>query len=55
MLELLGRLVESAPAESIFAVESDERFDFHLLPDKNAWDVRACPPAVVGIYVRPVG
>jgi 16S rRNA (guanine966-N2)-methyltransferase len=50
MLELIGSLIQAAPQGSVFAVESDRRFDFHRLPDPNAWDLRAYPPAVVGIY-----
>jgi 16S rRNA (guanine966-N2)-methyltransferase len=50
MLTLLAELMQSAPAESIFAVEADARFDFQGLPDPADWDVRAYPPAVVGIY-----
>jgi len=50
MLDLIGRFIQSAPAASIFAVESDTRFDFSQLPDPENWDVRPYPPAVVGIY-----
>ena len=50
MLELIGGLVGSAPAESLFAVEADGRFDFATLPDADNWDVRRYGPAVVGIY-----
>jgi 16S rRNA (guanine966-N2)-methyltransferase len=53
MLELVGGLTRSAPGESVFALESDRRFDFGLLSDAEAWDVRAYPPAVVGIYRKP--
>jgi 16S rRNA (guanine966-N2)-methyltransferase len=53
MLQLIGGLMQSAPAGSIFLVESDGRFDFGLLPEAEAWDLRSYPPAVVGIYVRP--
>ena len=53
MLRLIGGLMESAPPQSIFVVESDGRFDFGLLPEGEAWDVRSSPPAVVGIYLRP--
>ena len=53
MLRLIGGLMESAPPQSIFVVESDGRFDFGLLPEAEAWDVRSYPPAVVGMYVRP--
>lgn len=52
MLELLGGLVATAPLESIFVVEADERFDFNRLPAAELWDVRPYPPAVVGIYTK---
>ena len=48
MLDLVGAVLDHAPAESIIVVEADERFDFALLPGET-WDVRAYPPAVVGI------
>jgi 16S rRNA G966 N2-methylase RsmD len=54
ILEMIGGLQELAPADSIFAVESDGRFDFTLLPEAEAWDVRSYPPAVVGIYRKRV-
>ena len=50
MLPLIGGLLEAAPAESLFAVESDARFDFGLLPDAPSWNVRKYAPAVVGLY-----
>lgn len=49
MLALVGGLIERAPAESVFVVESDTRFDTSLLPPMPAWDVRQYPPAVVAI------
>lgn len=56
MLSLITTVIEHAPAESIFLVEADERFDFQLLPGEVAqergdpgWDVRTYPPAVVGV------
>jgi 16S rRNA (guanine966-N2)-methyltransferase len=49
MMALVERLLENAPAGSLFAVEADERFDFGLLPAADQWDVRAYPPALVGI------
>ena len=52
MLDLIAGLMESAPAQSIFVVESDRRFDFGLLPEAETWDVRRYPPAVVGIHVK---
>jgi 16S rRNA (guanine966-N2)-methyltransferase len=50
MLELIGGLIETAPENSVFVVEADERFDFALLPEADKWDVRTCAPAVIGIY-----
>ena len=50
MLALLGGLIASAPNESIFVVEADERFDFGLLPAPHAWDIRRYAPAMIGIY-----
>ncbi|MBU4399622.1 MAG: RsmD family RNA methyltransferase [Planctomycetes bacterium] len=50
MLELIEGLIGSAPAESVFVVEADARFDFRLLPDPGAWNVRSYPPAVAGIF-----
>ena len=50
MLELIGGLIRSAPAESIFVVEADARFNFQTLPDPQAWNIRPYPPAVVGIF-----
>jgi 16S rRNA (guanine(966)-N(2))-methyltransferase RsmD len=50
VLELLRGMIAVAPLKSVFAVESDERFDFKLLPTPDAWDVRTYPPAVVGVF-----
>ena len=55
MLQLLERLLTAAPAESLFAVEADERFNFSELPAADEWDVRTYPPSVVGIYHRTNG
>lgn len=49
MMDLIGGLMRSAPAESLFVVEADERFEVALLPDAQAWDVRRYGPAVVAI------
>ncbi len=49
MLALIEQILRNAPADSMFAVEADERFDFSLLPLAGDWDVREYPPAVVGI------
>lgn len=50
MLELIGSLIQRAPAGSIFAVEADDRFDFNTLPHADAWNIRIYPPAHVGIF-----
>jgi 16S rRNA (guanine966-N2)-methyltransferase len=52
ILALVGRLMEAAPAESMFAVEADRRFDFRQLPSAEEWDVRGYPPAVVGVWTK---
>ena len=54
MLELLRRLLDVAPAKSLFAVEADERFDFGLLPNAADWDIRSYPPAILGIWEKPL-
>jgi 16S rRNA (guanine966-N2)-methyltransferase len=53
MLRLIGPLMKRAPAESIVVVESDCRFDFGLLPEAEAWQVRTYQPAMLGIYHKP--
>jgi 16S rRNA (guanine966-N2)-methyltransferase len=50
MLELLAELFRQASPGSMFVVEADARFDFSLLPESAAWDVRPYPPAIVGLY-----
>ncbi len=55
-LDLIARVQEYAPASSILIIEADELFKFDLLlgadPSKasDAWDIRAYPPAVVGVW-----
>jgi 16S rRNA (guanine966-N2)-methyltransferase len=49
MLQLVAQLWHAAPVGSTFMVETDERFDFSLLPEPALWDVRSYPPAHVGI------
>lgn len=48
LLEMLGRLWETAPRESAFVVEADDRFDFGLLP-ADGWDIRDYAPARVAL------
>lgn len=52
MLQLLTRLIEMSPPHSLFAVESDERFDFRELPEADQWDIRPYPPAILGLWVK---
>lgn len=54
MMDLMGFLFQSAPAESVLVAESDDQFDMRRLPDPEGWDVRTYPPAVVGIYRKNV-
>jgi 16S rRNA (guanine966-N2)-methyltransferase len=49
MLALLKRLWDAAAQTSVMVVEADEGFDFSTLPEAEAWNIRAYPPAVVGI------
>jgi 16S rRNA (guanine966-N2)-methyltransferase len=50
MLDLITRWVKLGPAGSQVVVEADERFDFGSLVEAQKWDIRAYPPASVGIY-----
>ncbi len=49
LLEMIGQLVEVAPDESIFIVESDTRFDAKTLPEADQWSVRKYSPALVSV------
>ncbi len=49
MRALLAEMVAAAPAESMFVVEADDRFDMSSLPQADDWDVRDYTPAIVGI------
>ncbi len=53
--ELISSLLEQAPAGSLFVVESDQRFDWEnvkALTPGSDWDIRAYPPAVVGLIKK---
>ena len=52
MLQLLNHLIEKSPPDSLFAVESDNRFDFRELPAADQWDIRPYPPAILGIWEK---
>jgi len=56
MLSLIAAVVQHAPPGSTIVVESDQRFDFAVMPegvklerDDPGWDVRTYAPAVVGV------
>jgi 16S rRNA (guanine966-N2)-methyltransferase len=48
MLDLISRIREAAPPDSILIVEAEVPFDFTVLPGE--WDVRTYNPAAVGIW-----
>jgi 16S rRNA (guanine(966)-N(2))-methyltransferase RsmD len=53
ILEMLHRLVDLAPSESMFVIEADHRFDITLLPrlpEPNR--IRTYPPAVIAIFTK---
>ena len=50
VLTAIENLIEAAPSESIFVVESDARFDQKKLPNPNKWKVRKYSPAIVAVY-----
>ncbi len=54
-LEMLQLLYDHAPEESVFVVESDNRFDFELLQlaEENDLRRRGYPPAEIGVYRKP--
>lgn len=49
MLALIQQVMNAAPAESVFVVEADERFDMAKLTPQCEWLVRAYLPAVLAI------
>lgn len=53
LLKMIADLMEIAPEESIFVVESDSRFAPESLPQPEAWTVRKYSPAVVSIFRKP--
>jgi len=53
MLEMLNRLVVLAPADSVFVIEADQRFDLTSLPripEPNR--IRTYSPAVIAIFTK---
>lgn len=49
MLILIHSLVDVAPMESLFVVESDQRFDTTDLPDGLTWETRHYAPAYISV------
>lgn len=49
MLTLIHQVMNAAPADSVFVVEADERFEMAKLTSQCDWLVRAYPPAVLAI------
>ena len=47
VMTMLESLIALAPAESIFVVESDRRFDHSHLPSADDWVIREYSPAVI--------
>jgi len=52
VLAMLSQLIEQSPPGSLLAVEADNRFDFHELPDAGRWDTRSYPPAILAIWEK---
>ena len=57
MFDLIRRIQEHAPADSLLIVEAEEPFDFDVIRNAQTeignsgdWDVRVYHPAVVGIW-----
>jgi 16S rRNA (guanine966-N2)-methyltransferase len=53
MLDMLNRLVDLAPVDSMFVIEADQRFDLTLLPRIPMPNrIRSYPPAVIAIFTK---
>lgn len=51
MKQLIQTVIRQAPENSLLVLEANQEFDLSNLPDRDQWDVRTYPPAVVGIHV----
>lgn len=49
LIDLITRLMDAAPDDSVFVVECDENFDHLQLPSTLDWDVRTYRPAVIAM------
>ena len=52
LLEMIGGMLNAAPAGSLFVVESNEDFDLKLLPNFAHWESRHYSPAVVSVFKK---
>ena len=52
MISMIEGLLNVAPEESIFVVESDSRFDLKRLPQPMEWTTRKYAPAIVSILKK---
>ncbi len=52
LLKLIDSLLQAAPEDSVFVVESDDRFDSRTLPIFDKWRVREYSPAIIHVW-RP--
>ncbi len=50
LMDMVSGLFQAAPEDSLFVVESDERFDTGQLPSSDAWFSRQYSPALISIY-----
>ncbi len=55
LMDMLVSLMQSAPPNSLFVVESDERFNTELLPRSDQWFSRQYAPALISIYRESKG
>lgn len=49
MIKLINSIMQMAPDESSFVVESDDRFALETLPEFDRWDIRHYAPAIVAV------
>jgi 16S rRNA (guanine966-N2)-methyltransferase len=52
MMKLVSEIIEYAPLDSLIVLEFDDRFSEDQLPDRQNWDVRRYPPAVIAVYEK---
>ncbi|MDR2757200.1 MAG: RsmD family RNA methyltransferase [Planctomycetaceae bacterium] len=53
ILEMLQHLLDSAPSGSLFVIESDNRFNFDILPVKPLPNkIKSYPPAEIAIFTN---